>query len=77
MLGALDAIENSIELDKELQKDRMLKSDIESIVKQVTPFLPFLGILSGGITTGKHVFNHMNKDTSNTPEQDSIAKPFI
>ena len=72
LLGGLDAIESSTELDKELQKDWML-SDIESIVKQMTPaYLPFLGILSGGITTGKHVFSrHMNKGPSNIPEQDS------
>ena len=79
LLGGLDAIENSTEFEKELQKDRMLKSDIESIVKRLTPYLPFLGILSGGITTSKHVFSHLGKkvndagakDPSNIPEKDS------
>ena len=32
LLGGLDAIESSTELDKELQKDRLLKSDIESLL---------------------------------------------
>ena len=58
LLGGLDAIESSEELDKELRTDKLLRRDVKSIVERFTPFLPFLGILSGGITVGKHVFKH-------------------
>ena len=36
----------------------MLKRDVEKLVAYVTPFLPFLGLVSGGLTTGKHVLTH-------------------
>ena len=54
LLGGLDAIENSEELEKELQNDKLLRKDVKSVVEKLTPFLPYLGILSGGVTVGKH-----------------------
>ena len=66
ILGGRDAIESSTEFNKELQSDRLLKSDVKSIVRQVMPYIPALGILSGGITTSKHVFySHMSKTVNN------------
>lgn len=59
-LDGLDAIASSEELNNDLQKDKLLKRDIENIVAYATPFLPFLGLISGELTTGKHVFTHCN-----------------
>ena len=58
LLGGLDAIESSEELGKELRADKLLRRDVKSIVERFTPFLPFLGIISGGVTVGKHVIKH-------------------
>ena len=55
LLGGLEAIESSEELEKELSKDKLLRRDVKFLVEKVTPWLPYLGILSGGITVGKHV----------------------
>ena len=55
LLGGLEAIESSEELEKELVRDKLLKRDVKSVVGGLTPYLPYLGILSGGITVGKHV----------------------
>ena len=55
LLGGLEAIESSDELEKDLSKDKLLRRDVKFLVEKVTPFLPYLGILSGGITVGKHV----------------------
>ena len=57
-MGGLDAIESSEELDKELRRDKLLRRDVKSIIERFTPFLPFLGIISGGVTVGKHVIKH-------------------
>lgn len=58
LLGGLDAIESSEELAKDLQRDALLKRDVNSLVRYITPFLPFLGILNGGVTTAQHIFKH-------------------
>ena len=55
LLGGLDAIESADELEKDLAKDKLLKRDVKNLVERVTPFLPYLGLVSGGITIGKHV----------------------
>ena len=56
ILGNLDAIESSEELEKELNGDKLLKRDVKNLVENLTPFLPCLGLLSGGVTVGKHVY---------------------
>ena len=55
LLGGLEAIESSEALEKELLKDKLLRRDVKFLLEKVTPFLPYLGILSGGITVGKHI----------------------
>ena len=61
-LGGLDAIEDAESLSDELRKDELLKRDVYSLVESLTPYLPFIGILSGGVTTAKHIYNHKAKD---------------
>ena len=62
LLGGLDTIESSQELEKDLVKDKLLRRDVKLLVEKVTPFLPYLGIVSGGITIGKHVVKKRYKE---------------
>ena len=55
LLGGFEAIERSEELEKDLSKDKLLKRDLKSVLEKFSPYLPYLGIFSGGITVGKHV----------------------
>ena len=64
-LDGFDAIENPEVLSEELQKDDLLKSDVIKVVERISPYIPCLGFLSGGITTGKHIYEHKrNKNKS-------------
>ena len=67
-LGGLDAIESPDVLSDELKKDKMLKRDVYSLVEAISPYLPFLGILSGGVTTAKHIYNYESKTDSEPTE---------
>ena len=60
-LGGLDAIESPEELCNELKKDQLIKRDVFSLVEKITPYIPLLGILSGGITTAKHIYGQKTK----------------
>ena len=51
-------------LSKELKKDELLKRDVCSLVERISPYIPFLEILSGGITTAKHIYGHKNHITN-------------
>ena len=70
LLGGLDPIESSDELGKELVNDKLLKRDVKSVVEKLSPYLPYLGILSGGVTVGKHVIKKQSKSKSERSEKD-------
>ena len=55
LLGGLEAIESADALEKDLGKDKLFRRDVKNIVERFTPYLPYLGLVSGGITVGKHV----------------------
>ena len=43
------------DLENDLSKNELLKKDIKTIVGYITPHIPFIGLISGGITVGGHV----------------------
>ena len=49
-------------MEKELQNNKLLRKDVKSVVERLTPVLPYLGILSGGVIVGKHVVKHKTKN---------------
>ena len=67
-LGGIDGIESPDELTNELKKDELLKRDIFCLVEKISPYIPFLRILSGGITTAKHIYRHKTKPQEETSE---------
>ena len=74
-LGGLDAIESSEELSKKLKNDELLKRDVFSLVERITPYIPLRGILSGGITTAKHIYDHHK--TQNPQEASTSDNPDV
>ena len=69
-LGGFEAIESPKELYKELDKDELLKRDVNSIIEKITAYIPFLGFLSGCITTAKHVYGHKTNHQDETNNED-------
>ena len=59
----MDAIEKPEVLSDELQKDDLLKNDVRNAVERISPYIPFLGFLSGGMTAAKHVYEDKTKNT--------------
>ncbi|CAB4011430.1 Hypothetical predicted protein [Paramuricea clavata] len=57
LMEALDAVKDAKEMKKELEENDLLRKDIKNLVSYVTPYIPLIGILSGGITVGKHVIS--------------------
>ena len=67
-------------MEDELKSDDLLRRDVTNIVSLFTPYIPYLGILSGSITVGKHVSSHMmnkiEKQPNNQPEGHDENKPM-
>ena len=64
LLGSLHAIDSVKNIEDELKEDKLLKRDVENLISSITPYLPYLGLVSSGITVGKHVSNHMYNKSS-------------
>lgn len=54
LLGGLHAVESPEVMKDELKKDEVLRRDVTNLVSSLTPYVPYLDFLSGGITVGKH-----------------------
>ena len=42
-------------LEKDLAKNELFKRDVKRIIGYSTPYVPMVGLISGGITVGAHV----------------------
>ena len=62
VLGSFNMVESSDQLSEELLGDKLLKDDVAYLTRTVSPNIPFIGLISGGCTTAKHVVAHKWKD---------------
>jgi hypothetical protein len=68
VLGSLNAVESSEKLSEELLNDKLLKDDVAYLTRTISPNIPFIGLISGGCTTAKHVVAHKWKKEEVTDE---------
>ena len=45
-------VDNECDLKKELSKNKMFRNDLKNFVGSVTPYVPYIGLISGLITVG-------------------------
>ena len=68
ILGSFNAVESSEKLSEELLNDKLLKDDVSYLTRTISPNIPFIGLISGGCTTAKHVVTHKWKKEEVTDE---------
>jgi hypothetical protein len=56
MEAIINMVDSGKELKTELNQDKLFRSDVKSVVGKLSPYIPYLGIVSGGVTTVKHVY---------------------
>ena len=57
LLTNLEMVNDDCDLEGDLTKNKILKRDLKILTGYVTPYVPFVGLISGGITVGGHVVN--------------------
>ena len=55
LMGMLQTVPSGDLLAAELKEDKLLKGNIKTAVSFITPFIPFMGAITGGATLGKHM----------------------
>jgi hypothetical protein len=56
LMEAINMVDSGEELKTELNQVKLFRSDVKSVVGKLSPYIPNLGIVSGGVTTVKHVY---------------------
>ncbi|CAB4042270.1 Hypothetical predicted protein [Paramuricea clavata] len=77
ILGSFGAVESSEKLSEELLSDKLLKDDVCYLTRTISPNIPFIGLISGGCTTAKHVVAHKWKKKEKTEEISEEAKHLL
>ena len=52
LMKSLEAVKDNISLENDLASNELLKRDLKSVINFVKPYVPFIGLLSGGLTIG-------------------------
>jgi hypothetical protein len=75
LMEAINMVDSGNELREELNQDKLFKSDVKSVVAKLSPYIPYLGIVSGGVTTVKHVYRKTPEQSTSEegPETDDQA----
>ena len=55
LMMKLDLVKDNVSLEDDLGKNELFKRDVKMIVAYLTPYVPLVGLVSGGITVGAHV----------------------
>ncbi|CAB4012484.1 Hypothetical predicted protein [Paramuricea clavata] len=77
ILGSFNAVESSERLSEELLSDKLLKDDVCYLTRMISPNIPFIGLVSGGCTTAKHVVAHKWKKKEKPEEISEEAKHIL
>ena len=51
----LELVENDDSLEKDFDSNEPFKKDVKEFVGLITPYIPYVGLVCGGICIGKHV----------------------
>ena len=68
LMGMLQTVPSGELLAAELREDKLLQGDIKKAVGFISPFIPFIGAITGGATLGKHMMRQRSEQNENVEE---------
>ena len=68
LMGMLQTVPSGELLAAELREDKLLQGDIKKAVSFISPFIPFIGAITGGATLGKHIMRQRNGNVDDVEE---------
>ena len=62
LMGMLQTVPSGDLLAAELKENKLLQGNIKTAVSFISPFIPFVGLVTGGATLGKHMMRQRNEE---------------
>ena len=73
LMDNLELVKDNESLEKDLSKNELFKRDVKKIIGYLTPYIPMVGLISGGVTIGAHVADKKLND----PEPEKRHKKIL
>ena len=73
LMGMLQTVPSGELLAAELREDKLLQGDIKKAVGFISPFIPFIGAITGGATLGKHMMRQRSEWNDNVENVGSTS----
>ena len=64
LLEMLNTVPSAKDLAVELKEDKLLQGNVKTAINFIAPFIPFIGLVTGGATVGKHVMKKQNEQVN-------------
>ena len=71
LLEMLNKVPSAKDLAVELKEDKLLQGNVKAAINLISPFIPFIGLVTGGATVGKHVMRKQAEQTKSEPEPET------
>ena len=55
LMTSLELVDDGESLEKDLENNELFKRDVKNILCYITPYIPFVGLVCGGICLEKHM----------------------
>jgi hypothetical protein len=75
-MEAINMVDSGEELKTELNQDKLFRSDVKGVVGKLSPYIPYLGIVSGGVTTVKHVYRRTPEPPPPSEEEPTLTTQY-
>ena len=69
LLEMLNTVPSAKDLAMELKEDKLLQGNVKTAITFIAPFIPFIGLVTGGATVGKHVMRKKNESVQSEPTE--------
>ena len=71
----LETVPSAKDLAAELKEDKLLQGNVKTAINFIAPFIPFIGIVTGGATVGKHMMKKKAEQSKASEAEESRPKP--
>ena len=70
----LSWVKDNVSLEKDLSGNELFKKDVKKIIGYLTPYIPMVGLISGGVAIGAHVADKKLNDLFHVPSKEEPEK---
>ena len=74
LMEMLDQVSSAKDLATELKEDKLLQGNVKAAINLIAPFVPFIGIVTGGATVGKHVMRKQSRPKGGSEQSEGGEK---